>query len=96
MLASPRWSHLATLWDEPARKELVQVWHDLDGKHSLALRDMPCAIVARAPPTVYEDTRPGLTELAKYGIVVTLSNGNYRLLVDMVSNVDLAWEETEY
>lgn len=35
--------------------------------------------------TVYEDTLPGLAELAKYGIVVTLSNGNYRLLVDMVS-----------
>jgi hypothetical protein len=34
---------------------------------------------------VYEDTVPGLAELAKYGIVVTLSNGNYRLLIDMVS-----------
>ncbi|KAI9567935.1 hypothetical protein HD554DRAFT_2023195, partial [Boletus coccyginus] len=31
MLASPRWSHLVTPWDD-ARKELVQVWHDLDGK----------------------------------------------------------------
>ena len=34
---------------------------------------------------VYQDTLPGLSKLAKYGIVVTLSNGNYRLLVDMVS-----------
>jgi hypothetical protein len=34
MLASPRWSHLATVWDNPARKELVQLWHDLDGKRS--------------------------------------------------------------
>ena len=37
------------------------------------------------PWIVYEDTLPGLAELAKNGIVVTLSNGNYRLLVDMVS-----------
>ncbi|KAF8548396.1 haloacid dehalogenase [Imleria badia] len=71
MLASPRWSHLAPLWDDAIRSELVQVWHDLD---------------------VYEDTLPGLAELAKHGIVVTLSNANYRLLVDMAKNKQLPWD----
>ena len=32
MLTSPRWAHLANVWDEHARNELVQAWHDLDGK----------------------------------------------------------------
>ncbi|KAH0826385.1 HAD-like domain-containing protein [Lanmaoa asiatica] len=71
MLASPRWSHLATVWDESARNELVQVWHDLD---------------------VYEDTVPGLAELRKSGIVVALSNGNYRLLLDLAKNKQLPWD----
>ncbi|KAG8221746.1 haloacid dehalogenase [Butyriboletus roseoflavus] len=71
MLASPRWSHLAAIWDEPARHELVQVWHDLD---------------------VYEDTIPGLAHLRTSGIVVALSNGNYRLLLDMAKNKQLAWD----
>lgn len=32
----------------------------------------------------YEDTVPGLAELAKSAFVIALSNGSYRLLVDMV------------
>ncbi|KAF8431959.1 hypothetical protein L210DRAFT_3650790 [Boletus edulis BED1] len=33
MLASPRWSHLGSLWDDPARSALVQLWHELDGMY---------------------------------------------------------------
>ncbi|KAH7890319.1 HAD-like domain-containing protein [Phlebopus sp. FC_14] len=40
----------------------------------------------------YEDTIPGLTELKKHGLVVTLSNGNYRLLLDMAKNKGLPWD----
>ncbi|KAG9311193.1 HAD-like domain-containing protein [Chiua virens] len=71
MLVSPHWSHLAPLWDDPARTSLVHIWHDLD---------------------VYQDTLPGLTELAKSAIVVTLSNGSYRQLVDMAKNKHIPWD----
>ncbi|KIJ64066.1 hypothetical protein HYDPIDRAFT_188175 [Hydnomerulius pinastri MD-312] len=45
----------------------------------------------------YEDSVPGLSELKKHGVVVTLSNGNYRLLLDMVGipvakNKGLPWD----
>ncbi|OBZ79363.1 (S)-2-haloacid dehalogenase 4A [Grifola frondosa] len=31
MLESPRWQHLAPLWDEAKRQELVLIWHRLEG-----------------------------------------------------------------
>ncbi|KIJ44126.1 hypothetical protein M422DRAFT_252621 [Sphaerobolus stellatus SS14] len=31
MLSSPRWSHLDSLWDDAARKDLVLGWHRLQG-----------------------------------------------------------------
>ncbi|KAM5536350.1 hypothetical protein V8D89_009948 [Ganoderma adspersum] len=31
MLESPRWTHLAPLWGNTEREELVQFWHRLDG-----------------------------------------------------------------
>ncbi|KAH9846181.1 haloacid dehalogenase [Lenzites betulinus] len=31
MLESPRWNHLASLWDDPKRAEMVQFWHKLNG-----------------------------------------------------------------
>ncbi|KAF8121521.1 HAD-like domain-containing protein [Boletus edulis] len=71
MLASPRWSHLGSLWDDPARSALVQLWHELDA---------------------YQDTIPGLTELGKLGTVACLSNGNFRLLLDLAKNKHLPWD----
>jgi len=32
----------------------------------------------------YEDTIPGLTELKRYVNILALSNGNFRLLLDLV------------
>ncbi|TBU25651.1 haloacid dehalogenase [Dichomitus squalens] len=31
LLESPRWSHLAFVWDDAQRQEMVQMWHKLDG-----------------------------------------------------------------
>ncbi|KAF8836564.1 haloacid dehalogenase [Paxillus ammoniavirescens] len=71
MLASPRWSHLAPVWGDSERDNLVKIWHDLDA---------------------YTDSVPGLAALKQYGVVVTLSNGSYRLLLDMAKNKQLPWD----
>ncbi|KAF9235970.1 HAD-like domain-containing protein [Melanogaster broomeanus] len=71
MLTTPRWSHLATVWDDRAREDLVKIWHDLD---------------------TYADSVPGLTALKQHGVVITLSNGSYRLLLDMAKNKRLPWD----
>ena len=63
MLSSPRWSHLASRWDDPVRRDLVLAWHRLRG---------------------WKDSSPGLAALKERVIIGTLSNGNVRLLIDMV------------
>lgn len=37
MLASERWSSLGKTWGEEDRKELVYIWHELDGQHNHTL-----------------------------------------------------------
>ncbi|KIK94137.1 hypothetical protein PAXRUDRAFT_33697 [Paxillus rubicundulus Ve08.2h10] len=71
MLASPRWSHLASIRGDSERDHLVKIWHNLD---------------------TYTDSVPGLAALKQYGVVVTLSNGSYRLLLDMAKNKQLPWD----
>lgn len=97
MLASSRWSHLGAIWDDAVRNELVHLWHNLDSKLSPSCSPSPrqpsinqLNINHPSPVSIidlaaYEDTVPGLTELTKHAIVSALSNGNYKLLVDMVS-----------
>jgi hypothetical protein len=37
-LASPRWAHLASKWDDAGREKLVQLWHQIEApsrKHIL-------------------------------------------------------------
>ncbi|KAF9218471.1 haloacid dehalogenase [Gyrodon lividus] len=40
----------------------------------------------------YPDSVPGLTALKKHGVLITLSNGSYRLLLDMAKNKRLPWD----
>ncbi|EIW75834.1 haloacid dehalogenase [Coniophora puteana RWD-64-598 SS2] len=40
----------------------------------------------------YSDVSHGLRELGKHKLVVTLSNGNARLLMDMAKHADLKWD----
>lgn len=83
MLESPRWKHLAPLWDEEQRQDLVLVWHRLHGTLFIIFLAAGADAVALGWP----DTTEGLYALKKHAIIGTLSNGNVRLLVDMVSLV---------
>ncbi|KAG2117520.1 HAD-like domain-containing protein [Suillus cothurnatus] len=40
----------------------------------------------------YEDTIPGLTELKRYVNILALSNGNFRLLLDLAKNQGVPWD----
>ncbi|KAI0656651.1 haloacid dehalogenase [Cubamyces menziesii] len=71
MLQSPRWKHLASVWDETKRHELVLAWHRSDG---------------------WPDVSRGLYALKKKKIIVALSNGNMRFLVDVAKHADLPWD----
>ena len=84
MLASERWKHLAPLLDDGKREELVQFWHKLDGKDAFMYSHRhPCAIVNHR--TGWPDSSKGLQGMKQKAVIGTLSNGNVRLLVDMVS-----------
>ncbi|KAH7923361.1 haloacid dehalogenase [Leucogyrophana mollusca] len=72
MLETPRWSRLASAWNEQDRHSLTMVWHHLD--------------------TYPGDSVEGLTELKKHKVVITLSNGNFRLLLDMAKHASLPWD----
>lgn len=83
MLTTPRWSHLAEVWEESDRENLTMIWHNLDGKdlqesRETNLTNHPLMSIA------YQDTIPGLTELKRHVNILTLSNGNFRLLLDLV------------
>ncbi|OJA10723.1 hypothetical protein AZE42_04269 [Rhizopogon vesiculosus] len=41
---------------------------------------------------VYEDTVPGLTELKSHVYILTLSNGNFKLLLDQAKKKGLPWD----
>lgn len=40
----------------------------------------------------YQDTIPGLTELKRHVNILTLSNGNFRLLLDLAKNQGIPWD----
>ncbi|CDO70197.1 hypothetical protein BN946_scf184905.g9 [Trametes cinnabarina] len=71
MLDSPRWKHLAALWDDNKRHELVLAWHRSDG---------------------WPDVTRGLYALKKKKMIIALSNGNMRFLVDIAKHADLPWD----
>ncbi|KAI8975821.1 haloacid dehalogenase [Trametes punicea] len=71
MLESQRWKHLASLWDETKRRELVLAWHRSDG---------------------WPDATRGLYALKEKKIVIALSNGNMRFLIDVAKHADLPWD----
>lgn len=80
MLASERWKHLAPLLDDAKRAELVHFWHNLDGLFFSSSRN------TRLDRSVgWPDSSQGLYALKRKAIIGTLSNGNVRLLVDMVN-----------
>jgi hypothetical protein len=82
MLDSAQWNHLSGIFPHDVRKQLTDIWHHLNGEHSIFvlllvvdLNDLPG----------WPDSSPGLYKLKKQFIISTLSNGNVRLLVDMAS-----------
>ncbi|PIL30019.1 hypothetical protein GSI_07931 [Ganoderma sinense ZZ0214-1] len=77
MLETARWKHLAPVWGDAQREELVQFWHRLDGEKA---------------PGRWPDSSAGLYAMKKKAIIGTLSNGNVRLLVDMAKHADLPWD----
>jgi hypothetical protein len=85
MLASSQWSHLSTVFPEEERKELTDFWHRLDGSYGiLCLRRT--VLRPKLNRIGWPDSSPGLYKLKNHFIVATLSNGNVRLLVDMVES----------
>jgi HAD superfamily hydrolase (TIGR01493 family) len=40
----------------------------------------------------YQDTIPGLTELKRHVNILALSNGNFRLLLDLAKNQGVPWD----
>ncbi|KAL7281088.1 hypothetical protein ACG7TL_004392 [Trametes sanguinea] len=71
MLESTRWKHLANIWDDKKRHELVLAWHRSDG---------------------WPDVSRGLYALKKKKMIIALSNGNMRFLVDIAKHADLPWD----
>lgn len=82
MLTTPRWSHIAEVWGEFDREDLTLIWHNLDGTNlqESAETNMTNTSISIA----YQDTIPGLTELKRHVNILALSNGNFRLLLDLV------------
>jgi hypothetical protein len=83
MLTTPRWSHMAEVWGESDRETLTMIWHNLDG---MDLQESPETNLTNHPLILiaYQDTIPGLTELKRHVNILALSNGNFRLLLDLV------------
>lgn len=80
MLASQKWEHLGKMWDDEKRKKVNLVWHKLEGtrrKPEVAYRSLTLGIG-------WPDSSDGLHALKQQAIIGTLSNGNVRLLADMV------------
>lgn len=82
MIDSPEspWAHLGQLWNDEERQNITSFWHKLDGKYD----SVTCFQNRNALNSGWPDVVEGLTELKKKYIIVALSNGNMRLLVDMV------------
>ena len=87
------------MWDEETRQYLNLAWHRLNGK---VLYFNPITCCCHMGPALstglfgvlytfrlvgWSDTVEGLHALKKQAIIATLSNGNMRLLVDMVRRV---------
>lgn len=81
MLEKQDWVHLANQWDEETRKKLILIWHRLNGMYLFAL-GLKLAHIDRL--LGWPDSSEGLRSLKKKVIIATLSNGNARLLIDMV------------
>lgn len=82
MLGSSRWSTLGRQWDDNARQKLNLVWHNLDGI-CVACTVHPDDII-NSNSLGWPDASKGLHGMKKNKLVVVLSNGNLRLLADMV------------
>lgn len=83
MLASARWSNLGEQWDENTRQKLNLVWHHLDGifaQHALLYAE----VKFDRGYVGWPDASKGLHGMKKKKLAVALSNGNIRLLADMV------------
>jgi hypothetical protein len=83
MLSSPRWKHLENLFEERERREMGAFWHRFDGTSGEFYLgplkpDMNWFILG------WGDSSPGLHSLKRHYIIATLSNGNVRLLADIV------------
>jgi hypothetical protein len=75
--------HLSEIWNESEKAVLVHGWHKLNGTCYIVSHH----IVGFGLNFVYEgwpDSSQGLYRLKKLYIICTLSNGNVRLLADMV------------
>lgn len=79
LLKSPEWSHIGHVWDKKTREKVNLVWHRLNGTLS-----QQSAHNSNTSLLGWPDATEGLHALKKHKLIATLSNGNVRLLVDMV------------
>ncbi|KAG2113224.1 HAD-like domain-containing protein [Suillus clintonianus] len=67
----------------PRWSHLAEVWGDTDRKElTMIWHNLD----------VYQDTIPGLTELKRHVNILALSNGNFRLLLDLAKNQGVPWD----
>lgn len=85
LLGDVKWSELGSIWrTEEQRHDMVLVWHRLHGANNNSPIYSGVTYSHASDGIGWPDSSPGLYELKKHVIIATLSNGNVRLLVDMV------------
>lgn len=87
MLSGSRWFALKGTWTEADLAEINMVWHRLDGKTRSLKKRFKLDVLPIMVSLVnvgWADSSKGLALLKKRFIVSTLTNGNARLMVDMV------------
>jgi len=80
LLLKPQWAAHASAWTEQDKRELTFAWHRLSGMVPKTF--FPIYIYLFLPG--WPDSVQWLNELKKDKIIVSLSNGNMSLLIDMV------------
>jgi len=86
LLLKPQWAAHASLWTEQDKRELTFAWHRLSGMVPKIFFSY-IYIYIYVYPSGWPDSVQWLNELKKDKIIVSLSNGNMSLLIDMVCSL---------
>jgi len=81
LLLKPQWAAHVSSWTEQDKRELTFAWHRLNG-----ILSQTFFLVYISLPG-WPDSVQWLNELKKDKIIVSLSNGNMSLLIDMVRSL---------